>query len=245
MKKGEKARREAADAMALDPCSVVEAIGLSVIRGRIPILHEIDLIISEGETLAVMGPNGAGKSTLLNCLTGALRPTHGTICCFGDAARSTAVARRQVGFVGHEPGLYGELTALENLVFAGRMFGIDCPTQRAQMLLTEAGIERVAHQAVGQLSQGLWRRLAIVRALIHEPPLVLLDEPFASLDRDGRRWLERLFQQWRVQGRTVCFASHDVEQSRHLADRVIWLDMGRIVASETTSRDPRVRRRSA
>jgi heme exporter protein A len=231
--------------MASDPRNVVEAVGLSVVRGRRPILHEIDLAIPEGATLTVMGPNGAGKSTLLKCLAGAWRPTHGRLCCFGEVARSTAAARRQVGFVGHESGLYGELTALENLVFAARMFGLDCPSQRAQTLLTEAGIARMAHQPVGQLSQGVRRRLAIARALIHEPPLILLDEPFASLDRDGCQWLERLFQQWHVQRQTVCVASHDIEQSRLLADRIIWLDEGRIAANEPTSRLPLFSRRSA
>ena len=113
--------------MASDTNSIVVANGLSVERGRMPILHDIDLTISKGEVVALMGPNGAGKSTLLACLTGGLRPTSGEICFFGNAVRGSAAAKRQIGFVGHQTGLYGELTALENLMFAARMYGVDCP----------------------------------------------------------------------------------------------------------------------
>ncbi len=202
---------------------------MTVDRGRVPILHEIDLAISKGETVAVMGPNGAGKSTLLACIAGALRPTTGEICCFGNASCRSAATKRQIGFVGHQTGLYGELTALENLIFAAHMYGIDCPIKRAQTLLAQTGLEWMRDRRAAQLSQGARRRLALARALVHEPLLFLLDEPFASLDADGSEWLELLFQRWRDTESTVCFASHDVEQSRRLADRIIWLNAGRIV----------------
>ncbi len=218
--------------MDSDTHNIVEAIGFSVVRSRLFILHEIDLSISKGEVVALMGPNGAGKSTLLTCLAGTLRATGGEIRWFDCAGRCSAAAKRQIGFVGHETGLYGELTALENLMFAARMYGVDSPSERAQMLLDEGRLEPMAHRRVAQLSQGIRRRLAIIRALVHEPLLILLDEPFASLDTDGSEWLERLFQQWRLAKRTVCLASHDIDQSRRLADRIIWLDGGRIAATE-------------
>ena len=218
--------------MASDTNSLVVANGLSVERGRVPILRDIDLTISKGEVVALMGPNGAGKSTLLACLTGGLRPTSGAICFFGTAVRGSAAAKRQIGFAGHQAGLYGELTALENLMFAARMYGVDCSRERAQASLAKAGLEPMAHRPVAQLSQGMRRRLAIARALIHEPLLILLDEPFASLDANGSQWLELFFQRWRTSKRTVCFASHDAEQSRRLADRVVWLNAGRISTPE-------------
>jgi heme exporter protein A len=220
--------------MASDTNSLVVVNGLSVERGRVPILCDIDLTISKGEVVALMGLNGAGKSTLLTCLAGSLRPTSGGICFLGSALRGSAVAKRQVGFVGHQTGLYGELTALENLIFAARMYGVKCPSERAQTLLDEAGLEQMAHRPVAQLSQGMRRRLAIARALVHEPLFILLDEPFASLDANGSQWLELLFQRWRTLKRTVCFASHDAEQSRRLADRVVWLNAGRIATTERT-----------
>ena len=218
--------------MPSDTNSIVVANGLSVERGRVPILHDIDLTISKGEVVALMGPNGAGKSTLLACLTGGLRPTSGAICFFGNAARGSAAVKRQIGFAGHQAGLYRELTALENLMFAARMYGVDCPRERARALLAEAGLEPMAHRPVAELSQGMRRRLAIARVQVHDPRLILLDEPFASLDANGSQWLELLFQRWRTWKRTVCFASHDAEQSRRLADRVVWLDAGRIATPE-------------
>jgi heme exporter protein A len=121
---------------------------------------------------------------------------------------------------------------LENLVFAGRMYGIRDAAEIARKLLADAGLEWAAVRPVGNLSQGMCRRLAIARAIVHEPVLLLLDEPFASLDAHGQDWLERLFQSWRVQGRAVCFASHDVRQSHSLADRTVLLDRGRIITHE-------------
>jgi ABC-type multidrug transport system ATPase subunit len=147
--------------------------------------------------------------------------------------------------VGQECGLYAELTALENLLFAGRMNGVANVHERAAALLGEAGIESQADRPAGQLSQGVRQRLAIARALVHDPWLIVLDEPSSSLDAAGRQWLERLFERWCRAGRTVCFASHDAAQSRSLADRIIHLDAGRIVAIERGKGPPTTLRRSA
>jgi heme exporter protein A len=212
----------------------VEVEGLSVVRGRRAILQAVNLTITAGETIALVSPNGAGKSTLLKCLAGALRPSQGVIRRFGKNVASTSAARRQVGFVGHEPALYGELTALENVVFAGRMCGVHCPSLRAHALLAESGLERMAHRPAGQLSQGARQRLAICRALVHAPPLILLDEPFACLDAEGRQWLEGAMRAWQMHERVICFASHDIEQCRRLAHRIIRLATGRIASVECT-----------
>jgi ABC-type multidrug transport system ATPase subunit len=154
------------------------------------------------------------------------------------------IVRRQIGYVGHECGLYHELTAVENLVFSGRMYGVALPHERARELLRDTGLEWAAHHAVGKLSQGMCRRLAIARALVHAPKLLLLDEPFASLDADGRCWLELLLQQWRRNARAVCFTSHDIGQCRALADRTVWLEHGR-AGSPALAGSNRSRLRSA
>lgn len=223
----------------------VEVVGVTAVYGRTPVLREIDLAVAEGESIAVMGPNGAGKSTLLKCLVGALRPAAGRVCWFGEATTRYDRVRRQVGFVGQECGLYAELTALENLLFSGRMNGVANVHERATALLADGGIESQAHRPAGQLSQGMRQRLAIARALMHDPRLIVLDEPSSSLDAAGRQWLERLFDRWRRAGRTVCFASHDAAQSRKLADRIVHLDAGRIVAIERGDCPPITLRRSA
>jgi ABC-type nitrate/sulfonate/bicarbonate transport system ATPase subunit len=125
---------------------------------------------------------------------------------------------------------------LENLTFAGRMSGVTRPCEQAKQILASAGLKPIADRPVRQLSQGVRQRLAIARAVIHQPRLILLDEPFASLDAQGRRWLEQRFNQWRHAGRTVCFAGHDALQSRGLADRIVSLEAGRIITIEPTVR---------
>ena len=225
-------------------CAVTVA-GLTVVYGRVPVLREVDLTVASGESIALMGPNGAGKSTLLKCFVGVIRPAGGCVRWFGEiAARRNSVCQR-IGYVGQEGGLYAELTALENLVFAGRMYGVVDGHDRAFALLQDAGLERHAHRPAGQFSQGMRQRLAIARAQIHEPRLLVLDEPSSALDAAGRDWLERLFDGWRHAGRTICFASHDAAQSYKLADRVIHLDAGRIVACEQGDSPRTTLRRSA
>src|SRR3989304_4715443 len=132
------------------PCSgdryAVEVAGLVAVYGLVPVLRDIDVAVAEGESIAVMGPNGAGKSTLLKCLVGAVRPAAGRVCWFGDATTRCDQVRRQIGFVGQECGLYAELTALENLLFAGRMYGVANIHDRARTLLAEGGIESQAHR---------------------------------------------------------------------------------------------------
>jgi heme exporter protein A len=217
--------------------SAVNVIGMTIIRDRVTVLRNIHLSVFPGETVIVMGPNGAGKSTLLRCIAGVVRGEQGDIHWFGNRGSGSLDARRRIGFAAHESGLYSELTALENLVFASRMYGVPDPGRHATELLTDAGLEAAANRMVGQLSQGMRQRLAIIRAIVHGPELVLLDEPFASLDAHGRDWLEGLFQQWRAAGRTVCFASHDPRECQGLADRVVSLDRGCIVAIESISKN--------
>jgi ABC-type multidrug transport system ATPase subunit len=220
-------RRSERSTAANNAGPAVEVVGLTVVRERIPVLCSISLALRCGEILAVAGPNGAGKSTLLSCFAGAVHPATGEIRWWGRPARSPIV-RRQIGFVGHEFGAYHELTVMENFVFAGRMCGVARPEARASELLTDAGLEWTADHRFGNLSQGLKRRVAIMRALIHDPTLILLDEPFAGLDTEGRCWLERLFQLWQRQSQTVCFVSHDERDAHMLADSTVWLRHGRV-----------------
>jgi ABC-type multidrug transport system ATPase subunit len=214
---------------------VIETTGLTVFRRHLPVLNDIHLVVQQGEIVAIMGLNGAGKSTLLKCVAGAMRFNRGHVRWFGSSAIPSPILRQRVGFLGHECSLYSELTALENLTFAGRMHGIDRPGDRALSSLESAGLGWTAHHRVGALSQGLRRRVAIIRAVIHAPRLILLDEPFSSLDIKGQQWLEGLFQKWRNGGQTVCFACHEVPQSRLVADRMVWLDCGRVAGFDASN----------
>lgn len=228
-----------------DDCPAVETIGLSVFRRRLPVLYDINLVVERGETLAIMGPNGAGKSTLLKCLGGVMHLNKAEIRWFGTANVRSPLVRRRIGYVGHECRSYSEMTALENVTFAGRMYGVKQARDRATKWLRDSGLERAMHRPAGSLSLGMRRRLALACALIHEPALILLDEPFTSLDTEGQRWLERLFQHWRDEGRTICVVCHELSQIRLLADRILWLDRGRVAAVERSDSNSAAARRSA
>jgi len=223
----------------------VEVSDLTAVYGRVEVLCNVGLTIAQGESVAVIGPNGAGKSTLLKCIAGAVRPVAGCIRWFGDATPRRDILCRKIGYVGQQEGLYAELTALENLLFAGRMNGVANIHDRAGALLADAALELQAHRPARQLSQGMRQRLAIARSVVHEPKLVLLDDPSSSLDTVGCQWLTQLFRRWRRAGQTVCFVSHDATLTRNLADRVVQLEAGRIVGIERGSRPPTTLQRSA
>lgn len=224
---------------------VIAAANVCVVRNRVVILNDVSLQIRTGEAIALLGPNGAGKSTLLKCMAGAIRPDRGGIRWFGDSSTCSAKVRRTIGFVGHEHGLYSELTVRENLVFAAGMFGAERPAKHVASALAEASLAHLADKRVALLSQGLRQRVAIIRSTIHKPSLILLDEPAASLDSQGRAWLDSIFAAWRRSRQTVCFVSHDAGHSRTIADRVVTLDHGRVVAIEEIHHSSPVIRRSA
>lgn len=203
----------------------LEATGLTLMRGRRVVLHSIDMALAPGEMVGLHGDNGAGKTTLLQCLAGELQPTEGAIRWFGQTP-GAAEARAQIGFLGHESGLYLALTAQENLVFAGRMYGLDHIAERAERLLRTMGLEQRRRQQAGCLSRGLKQRLAIARAVMHEPPILLLDEPFTSLDAGGRDILRRFLQGLRDHGCAILVASHDVQSD--MFDRAVVLNGGRL-----------------
>jgi heme ABC exporter ATP-binding subunit CcmA len=195
--------------------------------GRV-VLRDVDLDIHRGQCVAVTGANGAGKTTLLRCLAGLARPTSGQVSWFGRQPGKSTAGRQLAGIVLQESCLYPCLSPLENLLFAGRMWGVSAPRQRARDLLQQAGLGDVADRQVGQLSRGMQQRLTLVRGLVHDPLILLLDEPFSALDRDGRRWLGGLLQKLKNRGRTICLASHDDQVIRNIADSSVRLRAGRL-----------------
>jgi heme exporter protein A len=200
----------------------LEARDLSIARGNRVIIRAVNLTLAQGEIVALVGSNGAGKTSLLQCLAGALRPAGGEVLWQGKAYRQCPADRRLVGFVGHESSLYLALTVRENLLFAGRMWGVDSPEERALEWLSLVGLGGQARQTTAQLSRGMRQRLAIARALIHDPVVVLLDEPFSNLDGDGRKWLTAFLRDLRRKNRAVLLAAHE-RPSGGFVDRLVWL----------------------
>lgn len=214
--------------------AAIEVTGVTYAFGRQVVLREVSFTMEAGQCVAVRGPNGAGKTTLLRCLASAIRPLAGEVRWFGRSAGSDPANRRLIGWVAHETHLYSQLTVHENLTFAARMAGVLKPAGAAERWLHQVGLREYAGQFPSRLSRGMRQRAAIARALLHSPEILLLDEPFSSLDSDGKAWLLRLLRGQCDQGRTVCFVAHDPETVVSLAHRVLEVRSGRVVEVEAS-----------
>jgi heme exporter protein A len=201
------------------------AIALRGLRrdyGERPVLRDVSLELARGRTLAVLGPNGAGKSTLLRILATLLRPSAGTAEVLGaELPRQAWKARGRVGYLGHQPLLYRELSVRENLEFNARLFGIGDPEARIAALLARAGLERRGDELVRNLSAGMLQRAAVCRAILHEPELLLLDEPRSHLDLEAARGVEEMLAPG--PGMTRVLVTHEVERGLSEGDDVLAL----------------------
>jgi heme exporter protein A len=201
--------------------------------GAVVALADATLTVAPGEAVLILGPNGAGKSTLLRLAAGLTRPTSGTVLIDGIDLRGSKAgrARARVGFLGHRSFLYEHLTAKENLELYARLYGVPGDTGAlAERWLEKIGLARAAQRTVRGFSRGMMQRLALARALQHEPHLVLLDEPTTGLDPEGRARLDALLAEERARGATLAMISHRAEAALPLADRVLVLHRGRVAA---------------
>lgn len=187
--------------------------------GKVKAVDSIDLTVPDGEAVAIFGPNGAGKSTLLRLLAGILRPTAGTVTIDGRDPRQV---KRRIGYLGHEPFLYGYLSAEENLRFFTDLYGLS--RDQAALSLERVKMRHKAGMRVNELSQGETRRVALARALLHDPEYLLLDEPFSNLDQQTADLVHTLIKR---PGRTVLLVTHDVRRGLSICSRSICLDSGR------------------
>jgi heme exporter protein A len=206
--------------------SVIAARGLTKRFGPWTALHALDLEVAEGTLLAVIGPNGAGKTTLLRLLGGLARPSAGALRV-GAVGGDRRDQRRRVGLVAHATLLYPALTARENLVFAGRLFGVADPSARADALLSRLELVAFAERRAGTFSRGMGQRLAIARSLVHDPPVLLLDEPFSGLDTRAAELVEGLLVGLHGEGRTLVLSDHDLARAGRLATAGVLLRSGR------------------
>lgn len=199
--------------------------------GRKQVLTGIDLQIGQGESLALVGPNGAGKTTLLRILATLCKATSGEVTIGGcDISSHAAPVRKMLGFVAPQTLLYGGLTAFENLVFYGKLYGIPNPDARAEQVLIQLDLDGYKDELVRTFSSGMQQRLAIGRALLHDPQVLLLDEAFNTLDQTAGLQLENLLQELQCQGKVLLLASHDLSRAATLCGRCIMLDRGRVRA---------------
>lgn len=196
------------------------------------VLNGMDFRVEQGEFVALLGPNGAGKTTFLRILASLSRPTRGEVRVAGYQLPAQAAAvRSRLGVVSHLPLLYGDLTAEENLRFYGRMYNVPDLDRRVSEVLELIGLVSRRRDLVRTFSRGMQQRLAIGRAVLHDPEVMLFDEPHTGLDQDACAMLDAVLREVAARGRTVVMTSHDLSRAADLASRFDVLSKGTITAS--------------
>ncbi|MFG0253071.1 MAG: ABC transporter ATP-binding protein [Phycisphaerales bacterium JB038] len=200
------------------------------------VLRDLSFRIPQGRFTALLGANGAGKTTLLKILATLLPPTSGKIPLLGPhPQRECAKTRARLGLIGHYAMLYRDLSPLENLVFFGGLYGVPAPEKRARELLSYVELADRADDPVKTFSRGMVQRVSIARALMHDPDLLLADEPFAGLDAPSTRLLEEMLTRLSGAGKTIVLCNHDIEQSLRLVEHVLVLRKGALIRDEAAA----------
>ncbi|MDE2927053.1 MAG: ABC transporter ATP-binding protein [Acidobacteriota bacterium] len=194
--------------------------------GAFRAVSDLTLEIEKGQFAALFGPNGAGKTTLLKLVAGLLKPTSGTISL---RFNGSGAGRRNVGYVSHQSLLYQEMSGMENLLFYSRLYGVARPRERSRRVLERMGLAGAGEQLVREYSRGMKQRLTLGRALLHEPTLLLLDEPYVGLDQQGNRLLTSILRSLRDGTHTVLLVTHNLAEGLELCDRVLIQHRGSLV----------------
>ena len=205
----------------------LEVAGLWKFYGDYPALRDFTLSAEKGSCWALLGRNGAGKTTLLRILAGLSPFQRGSVQVFRHAPRTEA-ARRQIGFLGHGIGVYEDLSARENMLFFARITGTQNPGELVNAWLDRVGLSRVAGIPVRQFSRGMRQRLALARAFLHSPEMLLLDEPFTSLDDTAIATLRNLLMQARNRGATIVLSTHQIREALGIASHVAVIENGHL-----------------
>jgi heme exporter protein A len=209
----------ASDEQVITISSVSKAFGSRLV------LKNIELRITRGQGVCICGINGAGKSTLLRIISGLLRPSRGTVSLCGiDVGENPEQSRTQLGVISHKSMLYPDLTLSENLLFIARLYGVKGRHDRVRELLNDVGLWSFRYDKASVLSRGMLQRLAIARAIVHRPAVLLADEPFTGLDTKSCRHLIEVLGKFRRQGGTLVMTSHDTRLALECCGRVAVLD---------------------
>ncbi len=195
--------------------------------GDFPALRDIQLSIEPGSTVALLGRNGAGKTTLLRIIAGLSKASEGSVSIQGSSVREQST-RLRIGVLGHGISLYDELSATENLVLFAKLYGLDDPEKKALSWLERTGLDRVRDGLVREFSRGMRQRLAVARAFMHEPEVLLLDEPFTALDDRAIAVLQSLLSDAHSAGRTIVLSTHQLREALELATHVALIQRGQL-----------------
>lgn len=209
---------------------MIKLQGLVKQYGTNLVLRGVDLHVGAGEFVTLVGSNGAGKSTLMRIVATLLQPTAGNVQIGGwSLPKQAGRVRRHIGLVSHYSLLYGDLTAAENLAFFAKLYQLDNQEERVLAALKKVGLYARQRDAVSTFSRGMVQRLTIARATLHEPDILLLDEPYTGLDQDASRLLDDLLREEHKNGRSILMITHDLSHGLNLCDRVAILNRGKIV----------------
>jgi len=204
--------------------------------GPVDALRGIDLKIERGEFLTLFGPNGAGKSTLLKILSTIIKPTSGKVNIDNiDISSANEEARKRIGVISHKAFLYGNLSAKENLLFFGRLYEVADLNKRVDELLAEVGLAHRADDMVRTFSRGMLQRLTIARAIIHNPAIILLDEPYTGLDQHASKMLSNLLKKLHTEDKTIVMTTHDIINGLEISDRIVIQILGKIVFEDMSA----------
>lgn len=215
---------------------MIRLSGLSKRYGPLTAVRNVSLTVAPGEVYALLGPNGAGKTTALRCLATLLAPSSGSASVDGvDVASNPVEARRRIAFLSSSMGLYGRLSAREVVAYFGQLQGLDGQTlsTRVEELVVLFGLTEFADRLCGKLSTGQRQRVSLARALVHDPPVLILDEPTLGLDLLSGRAIHEFIVRERSRGKVVLFSTHQMEEVDLLADRVGLLRRGELIAEGT------------
>jgi len=215
--------------MAAQQSPAIEVRKLTKAFGHQAALRGVDLQVGEGEFLALFGPNGAGKTTLIRIVASLTRPTGGTVRIRGEELGKAGTSlRQQIGLISHNPLLYGDLTPDENLRFFARMYDLEDPAARIDAVLEQVGLLARRHDPVRTFSRGMLQRLTIARAILHDPAIMLLDEPYTGLDLQAADMLRAVLEELAASNRTVILTTHNLEQGLEMCDRAAILNRGKV-----------------
>jgi len=208
----------------------IEVTSLTKAFGNHHALRSIELTVEKGEFLTIFGPNGAGKTTLIRILSTLTKASGGDVTIGGFALKTQSDAiRRKIGVIAHQTYLYENLTAAENLQFYGKLYNVPDLSAKIEQIITDVGLDLRRNDRVHTFSRGMQQRLSIARAMLHEPSLLLLDEPYTGLDQHACEMLSGWLKQLRSQQRTTLMVTHDLERGLDMADRIAILIDGQIV----------------
>ncbi len=197
-------------------------------------LRKINLSVQKGEFVSIFGPNGAGKTTLIKILSTLLSPTDGELHVGGkDIKQDVESIRSMVGLISHDPYIYENLSAFENITFFATLYGLSDPGERAKEVIREIGLEARMHELVRNFSRGMKQRLAVARAIVHKPNILLLDEPYAGLDRHGSAIFTDMLSRFKNERKTIVMTTHNVNDGLELSDRVLIISAGSVVFEST------------